>query len=347
MRSNASSTGAAVCILPRLEGLGGPASFRARLIAGMDRRGIPLVDDPQHPDCRSILVIGGTRRIAELRRAQKRGVRIVQRLNGMNWIHRRRFTGVLHFMRSEINNRILAYIRRHVADRIIYQSGFARTWWQTVYQSVSAPSTVVYNGVDLSQFHPDGPHSRPHGRYRLLLVEGHLGGGNEDGLHNAGKLARALHNRANRPMELLVVGDASQGLRRQMEREYPGMITWAGIKKREQIAEIDRSAHVLFSADLNAACPNSVIEALACGLPVVAFATGSLPELLESDAGIVAPWGSNFWKLEPPDIDGLADAALRILNDQDFYRPAARRRAEAAFGLDTMVDRYLEVLLQD
>ncbi len=347
MSQPSSTQTAAVCIVPRLQGLGGPASFRSRLVTGLNRRGIPVVDSPDDPTCRSILVIGGTRHIPDLQRAQKRGVRVIQRLNGMNWIHRRRFTGAGHFLRSEINNLILSYIRRYVADAIIYQSGFARTWWQTVYQSVPAPSEVVYNGVDLNQFHPDGPHSRPNGRYRVLLVEGHLGGGNEDGLYNAGKLARALFTRADLPIELMVVGDAPEKLRKRVDSQFPGMVSWAGIKNREQIAEIDRSAHVLFSADLNAACPNAVIEALACGLPVVSYATGSLPELLQDDAGIVAPWGSNFWKLEPPDITALADAALRILQQQQHFRTAARARAEAAFSLDTMVDKYLQVLLPD
>jgi glycosyltransferase involved in cell wall biosynthesis len=119
------------------------------------------------------------------------------------------------------------------------------------------------------------------------------------------------------------------------------------VQPRLQIAEIDRSAHVLFSADLNAACPNSVIEALACGLPVVSYATGSLPELIVGDAGLVVPWGSNFWKLEKPDLPVLVDAAQRILKEQAQYRAGARQRAEEAFGLDKMVEQYLEALLGD
>jgi glycosyltransferase involved in cell wall biosynthesis len=84
----------------------------------------------------------------------------------------------------------------------------------------------------------------------------------------------------------------------------------------DRIPLIDRSAHVLFSADLNAACPNSVIEALACGLPVISYATGSLPEIITGDAGKVVPYGSNYWNLEPPDIDALADAAREVLANQ-------------------------------
>ncbi len=113
----------------------------------------------------------------------------------------------------------------------------------------------------------------------------------------------------------------------------------------EQIPALDRSAHLLYSADLNAACPNSVIEALACGLPVAAFATGALPELVTGDSGRLVPYGGDPWKLDKPDIPALAQAAAEILQDQARFRMAARQRAEEAFGLDTMVDRYLDVLL--
>ncbi len=334
-----------VCILPRMEGLGGPASFYARLTAGLEQRGVPSLPDAQDPACQAVLVIGGTRRVLEVLKAKRLGKRIVQRLNGMNWIHRRRFTGVDHFIRSEWNNLVLSLTRRSIADRIVYQSNFARTWWQTVYGKTAAQSTIIYNGVDLKEYNPVGPQQRPEDHYRVLLVEGRLGGGNEDGLRNGVALARLLNERMDRPVELMVVGQVPAHLKAGFDRKNPGMVTWAGVQPRQRIAEIDRSAQVLFSADLNAACPNSVIEALACGLPVVSYATGSLPELIEGDAGLAVPWGSNFWKLEPPDLPMLADAAQRIFKEQAHFRQAARKRAEAAFGLDQMVGRYLDVLL--
>ena len=334
-----------ICILPKVQGLGGPASFRARLMAGLQARNIKTTQDVSDPDCAALLVIGGISRMDILVRVRRRGIRVVQRLNGMNWIHRRRFTGVRHFLRSEWNNWVLATIRRSLADRIVYQSNFARTWWQTVYRSVRAPSSVIYNGVDLEQFSPVGPRSLPEGHERLLLVEGRLGGGNEQGLENAVMLARRLNEMLDRRVELMVVGEVPAGLARFYEQHNPGLVNWRGVVQRDQIAEIDRSAHLLFSADLNAACPNSVIEAMACGLPVVSYATGSLPELIEGDAGLAVPWGSNFWKLEPPNIEPLAEAAARILREQTYFRGKARARAEAAFPLSQMVDGYLQALL--
>ncbi len=102
---------------------------------------------------------------------------------------------------------------------------------------------------------------------------------------------------------------------------------------------------MLFSADLNAACPNSVIEALACGLPVVAYDTGALAELVQGGAGEVVPYGADYWRLQDPVIPPLASACARILQDNDPYRQKARQYAEAAFGLDAMVEAYLKALV--
>lgn len=334
-----------ICILPHVEGLGGPASFRARLASGLARRGIQTTQDPSDPRCRAALVIGATRQVGDLLRLRKRGLRLVQRLNGMNWVHRRKSTGLRHYLRAEWANFGLSFIRRWLADRVVYQSTFARQWWQTVHGAVRAPGRVIYNGVDLDAFRPEANQERPADCKRILLVEGRLGGGYEIGLQNAVGLVRLLAERGSSPVELMVVGQVPDGLRRGSEIEAPGLIRWQGVVARDEIARIDRSAHLLFSADLNAACPNSVIEALACGLPVIGFATGSLPELVEGDAGRVVPWGSNYWKLEPPDLHGLAEAAEGVLAEQARFSAAARARAEEAFGLETMVDRYLDAFL--
>ena len=59
------------------------------------------------------------------------------------------------------------------------------------------------------------------------------------------------------------------------------------------------------------------------------------------------PYGGDPWKLETPDVSALADSAEEILTKQDQFRAAARKRAESAFGLDSMMDSYLKILLDD
>jgi glycosyltransferase involved in cell wall biosynthesis len=290
-------------------------------------------------------VIGGTRQLAGLWRARRQGARIVQRLDGMNWLHRQRGgrTGWQHFLRAEYGNALLAFIRSRLANRVVYQSNFARGWWERVYSPTLVPCSVVYNGVDLRSFKPGEPNLQPD-RCRLLMVEGSLMGGYELGLKVGVELAQALVG-TQLEVELLVVGRVADEIRARWNRPTGVLVQWAGVVPAERIPEIDRSANLLYSSDIHPACPNSVIEALACGLPVVAFNTGALPELVQGDAGRVVPYGGDPWRLDKPDVSALAGAALEILACQEIFRRAARKRAEAAFGLDQMVEGYLDALL--
>jgi glycosyltransferase involved in cell wall biosynthesis len=334
-----------LCLTPKVHGVGGMVSFAAKLTAGLNTHGVETLDDLRSTGYDTLLVIGGTRDLPGLWRAHRRGVRIVQRLNGMNWIHRIRRTGWRHSLRAEYGNFILATIRSRLADHIVYQSEFARRWWERAHGPTKVSSSMIYNGVDLNAYTPDGPSSRPEDRYRLLLVEGSLGGGYEMGLETAVQLAKVLGRIQNleKPVELMVVGRVAAGLQARWQQQAQVPLQFTGLVPRERIAEIDRSAHLLYSADVNAACPNSVVEALACGLPVVGFDTGALPELVSGDAGRIVPYGRDVWRLESPDVPALASAAVEILVDAERFRTAARARARQTFGLERMVAAYLEV----
>jgi len=65
------------------------------------------------------------------------------------------------------------------------------------------------------------------------------------------------------------------------------------------------------------------------------------------DSGRIVPYGSDLWKLEPPDVPALAAACVEILQNQEHFRQTARAQAEATLGVDKMVDDYLKFLLDD
>jgi glycosyltransferase involved in cell wall biosynthesis len=353
-----------ICLVPRLAGVGGMVSFQYKLADGLRARGIQVCQDLSDTPCQAVLVIGGTRDLAGLWRLRRQGIPVVQRLDGMNWLHRLagiRKDGWRHYLRAEYGNRLLALIRSRLASRVVYQSEFARSWWERVYGALPLENRVIHNGVDLNCYSQTGIGTPPTDRWRLLMVEGSLMGGYELGLHAAVDLSVRLAGLLSapgcpvepRPVELLVAGRVSESVRRQWQGRLeqargalPVSLSWAGLVPLDQIPQLDRSAHLLYSSDINPACPNSVIEALACGLPVIAFDTGALPEMLSGDCGRVVPYGGDPWKLETPDIAALAQAALSVLADQPRFRNEARLRAETVFGLDQMVESYLDILLR-
>lgn len=342
-----------VCLVPHSTGVGGMVSFQRKLAEGLDKRGVAVSYSLEDSACRAVMVVGGTRHLAGLWRAKKRGVRIVQRLDGMNWLHRRLPTGLRHYLRAEYGNLLLAVIRSRFADEIVYQSRFSKNWWEKVRGVAPVPSRVIYNAVDLQEYSPAANISRPADRWRVLLVEGSLMGGYEMGLEAAVQLVEDMAKKIGSPsqggqnerqVELVVVGRVSESIQSQIDHRSAVHIRWEGLVEPERIPDIDRSAHLLYSADINAACPNAVIEALACGLPVLSFDTGALSEMVAGGAGKVVPYGGDPWRLDVPDYNALVEAALDIIHNQEVYRKGARQRAEQEFGLDQMVQAYLHVL---
>lgn len=337
-------TSATIAVLPKLEGLAGPASFYGRFTKTVRERGFSVHNDPAAPGVDAVLVIAGTKHIPQLWRAKRRGIRIVQRLDNINWQHKHMRTSIYHYVRSEIGNVIMQTIRRNLADHIVYQSHFAREWWLDVYGSTGKPFDIIYNGVDLQEYSPFGSEVPPTDHLRLLVVEGRMSGGQEKGLENAINLAQRLQKELDQPLELVVIGKVASDIQAHWQSSTGIWLNFLGQVPRADIPAHMRSAHLLFSADLNGACPNVVVESLACGLPVISFDTGALPELVKDNSGIVVPYGSDVWKMEQPVFKPLVQAALEVFNNQPQYRQSARQQAENCFDINHVVDRYLTAL---
>ena len=88
-----------------------------------------------------------------------------------------------------------------------------------------------------------------------------------------------------------------------------------------------------------AGMPNSVLEAMAAGLPVVATAVGGTPEVvLDGETGLL---------VAPGDPSALADAMLALLADRrlaEAFGQAGRARVETHFSEERMLQQ-LEALL--
>ncbi len=83
--------------------------------------------------------------------------------------------------------------------------------------------------------------------------------------------------------------------------------------------------------------PNMVIEALACGTPVIATAVGGIPEQVHD--------GTTGFLVPPRDSRAMAKAMMALLSDDTLYRRCAQSAAEDArkrFDVAGMVDDYLD-----
>ncbi len=102
---------------------------------------------------------------------------------------------------------------------------------------------------------------------------------------------------------------------------------------RDDIADLMRSMSIFVLPSQAEGISNTILEAMATGLPVVATAVGGNPELVvDGETGRLVPSG---------DPDGMAAAIADYVTDgrlRERQGAAARQRAERQFSLDDMME---------
>ncbi|MGO8702919.1 MAG: glycosyltransferase [Candidatus Brocadiia bacterium] len=139
-------------------------------------------------------------------------------------------------------------------------------------------------------------------------------------------------------IQLLIAGDGpklSWVVRRMADEGLGGSVKLLGHVGRERIARLMSAADVLALPSRNEGCPNVVLEALACGTPVVAARVGAVPDLLDESCGIIVP---------PEDPAQFAAALERALA-KPWDRAALRRRVEG-MSWEANAQALHEMLLQ-
>jgi N-acetyl-alpha-D-glucosaminyl L-malate synthase BshA len=138
------------------------------------------------------------------------------------------------------------------------------------------------------------------------------------------------------PSRLLMVGDGPErGRVEQFCREHRLCHVVTFIGSLPLIEEVLVGADLFLLPSQTESFGLSALEAMSCEVPVIASAAGGLPEVVEDGVtGFLRP---------PGDVEGMAEAALTLLGDDDKRRAfgaAGRRRAVECFSQDTVVAQY-------
>ncbi len=236
----------------------------------------------------------------------------------------------------------------HAADYVIYQSHFAREVADRFLGPFPGPWEVVYNAVDTQIFAPSGIAKRA-GVFTIRLAGTQYRWTSVDIALSA---LAALRRRCP-GARLLITGrlcwvpDSSAADRIARARaESLGVtdaVEFVGEYTQTEAPAIYARADVLIHTRYDDLCPNVVIEAMACGVPVVYSRTGGTPELVGDEAGIGVDTGHS-WDREPvADPDDWATALECIALDRARYAEAARQSAIDRFELAPWIARHAAI----
>lgn len=312
---------------------GGPATFVQNLAAEFQRQGIAFTSRPEASNLRSAL-IPVEYDLDWIREWKRRGVRIVQRLDGVYYPskHGEAYRGL---------NRNLERIFHEFADTVIYQSQYSYLQCREILgPSGAASETIIINGADPAFFFP-APEDLKTDEGWVFASSGNFR--NADMVEPMVKAFDRLQGKF--PFQLRLFGDViNDALMPFFDRPYIRRVHRLTL---QELGSELRGAHAFVYSHLNPPCPNSVIEAICTGLPVVGFDSGSMSELLWYQRDLLAPVSNDVIQIyDDFNPDGLVDIIRKLIVNYPSYLREARRRSRD-FTIKKTAGAYLSVLRGD
>jgi glycosyltransferase involved in cell wall biosynthesis len=226
--------------------------------------------------------------------------------------------------------------------RLVAVSRTHARYLQAVTGAPDEQIRVIENGIDLAQWPMATPEARRGARDALGIdadeaVVTMVAAMRPEKAHDVLLEAVAMLG-PERRVRLVLAGDGPQ--RTALAR----MAEEAGIRSRVDFLGVRRDvARLLHASDVMVlpsravveTLPLSVLEAMACGVPVVASRVGSVPEVVED--------GRTGWLVEPGNPVALAQAIAATLDGGVITRrvvDAARRRVEARYSIEHTTEGY-------
>ena len=150
-----------------------------------------------------------------------------------------------------------------------------------------------------------------------------------DYLLEAVKMICSEHER----IKLILVGDGNlKEYYHKISEPIRDAVTFAGF--RSDVPKFMNLADVVVLPSLSEGCPNVVLEAMACGTPVIASRVGAVPDIIENDKiGVI---------VEPKDVMGLKVALMRLIKDRGLVKKMGERgreHIERYFTWDVVCER--------
>jgi len=204
----------------------------------------------------------------------------------------------------------------------------------------SSSISVIYNSVDTERFSPGRRGSQP--ERDIILFTGRLIAAK--GIrYLVEAMPKVLREYPDALFIFIGAGNSLPYRRRLGELGIPekNFMFLGYLKESSELVEYYRASSVFVAPTLYENLPIRVLEAMACGVPVVASNVCAIPEAIDN--------GVNGILIQPSSIDELADAICRLLGDSSLRRKMgdnARKTVVEKFDWNVNAVKTAEVYQQ-
>lgn len=232
----------------------------------------------------------------------------------------------------------------HLADYIFWQSRFCKESADKFLGKSKAPGEILFNAVDTTKFKSIEKHDEDF----TFLTSGVF---TDSMFYRLVATVESFNifQKKQKDSRLIIAGYISDKSKRQINtlilaRNLQSKIIFTGSYSQDIAPDIYSRADAYIMLKYMDASPNVVIEAMACGLPVIYSATGGVPELVGQNCGVglflKENWESNPYAPEPNEV---SEAMNYVLANQKTLSKNARSRAENNFDLQKWLIRHEEI----
>lgn len=287
--------------------VGGPSTFLRNLKKYMDKNSYPYIEDEERYSEAGGIFFPMSFNSFMLNYFKKRNLPIIQRLDGVFYPSKHGIRYI--FLNREIKKDYFKY-----ASYVIFQSKYSRTECFTMFGEMPEDKyEIIINGTD-NEIYYQGDKEFDKSKIIFTTTGSYR---NKDMVEPVVLALDEVSKDYN--IELRVIGPVTdQEVENLMDRSYINALGKLGMEK---IADNIRETDIFIHCQLNPACPNSVIESVSCGVPVVGFDTGAMKEVLWFSPELLAYVSDDiFQRYEDFDYKKLAEKIYVCIENYSKYK---------------------------
>lgn len=312
------------------EEIGGPMTFMRNLKAELKKQKFQYQKTP-------FFAKGMFFPIAEnfvlIRLTKLFGGKIIQRLDGVYYPSK---NGEFY----EKYNSKMKSVYKNYSDFVVFQSQYSIKQVFAMFGEIpKSKYTVIFNGANINIFYP-GDNKKLHKKIRFVTTGRYR---NKDMLNPVIEALDILEKKGVN-FELLIIGPILLDNKDKiLSRKY---VKNTQTLNQKEIANQLRNSDIFIYSHLNPPCPNSVIEAVCCGLPVVGFDSGALKEICYFNTELFADVSEDIFQVYE-DFDStklLEKIEICIANFDEYKTKSINYYKE--YSMERCTEKYIKVFKQ-